>query len=160
MDLTDPRARGFDAAKFRDAIGFAMAMGMPETAAERVTFFWDDELRFASEDPSHRPYDWTATPDSQTSSTRTPVSVNVAVDPGVVASRTHIETGVGEFQQSALNIYVLDTDYEQVYDADYVVVDGQIYDIVMWAAPVGLFSVTLHTCVVRVRDAGGNSRMS
>lgn len=159
MDLTDPRARGFDAAKFTDAIRFAMKMGTPETANERVTFHWNDELRFTAEDPDHQPYDWTATP-TNASVVRTPVSVDVAVDPGVLASRTHMETGVGEFQQSALNIYMLDAEYAKVFDADYVEIDGQIYDLVMWAAPTGLFSVTVHSCVVRVRDAGGNARMA
>ena len=138
---TDPRASGFDAAAFRDSIQFAMNMGLPQTASERVTFRWTPEKDYAIEDPGGNPYDYTATP------TSTNAPADVQVDAAVeFVTRTTLSGGtpVGEFNTPRAVITLLDVDYAEVEGADQVLLGGNTYKVDFIAPPIGLFEVTIY----------------
>jgi hypothetical protein len=143
---TDARASGFNAADFKDAIRFAMNMGLPDATAERVTFRWTSENTFTTNSPTGNPYDLTATP------TVTDSAVDVLVDAAVeFVSRASLgeTTSVGSFENPRLVVTLLDDEYATITDAtlglpDKVLVGGNTYNVDFVAPPVGLFSVTVY----------------
>jgi hypothetical protein len=137
--LTDPRAAGFDAAAFRDAFNFATAMGAPDAVSERVTFTWDDDKTYAVADQAGRPYNWTESP--ATDVTHPPVVLlNVAVELG--AEPEGEGTPAGTFRSGRGMMTLLDSDYEQVKDADHVHFGGRTWEMAP-ATPTGMFDVTV-----------------
>lgn len=138
---TDPRAAGFDAAAFRDAIKFAMNMGAPEDTSERVTFRWKTVKTYNQADPHGNPYNRRATPVSTT--THADVQIDCAVE---FIPRASLGTGtpVGDFETPRAIITVLDEDYPSVEGADEVLMGGNVYRIDYVQPPVGLFSVTIY----------------
>jgi len=143
---------GFDAALFREKIIATMTMGMPNTVSDQATFYWEREVTFSNTDVTGKPYFLDDTP--ATDSTRPEIIVPVAVEfvsnSGLASSTT--QNDVGTFDTSNAIITVLDTYYGDVYDADWVTLGGQIYDIKYWEPPVGLFEVDIHRVHVAARD--------
>ena len=143
MAGTDPN---FDAAEFRDAIHSVMAMAAPTDVSLQVTFRWNEERTFATEDPAGLPYDWTETPTTDTQ--HAAVIVPVAVQ---FASGSATDEGMGSFDASQAVLTLLDVDYDAIKTADYVTIGGQDYDIEFVAPPVALFEVTVFTLHCRAR---------
>jgi len=158
MDTGDARQSGFNAAEFRDAIEFAMKMGLPGTQSERVTFQWDDVNTYADPDERGQPYSWTDSPTSSVTAADVPASLTVPCAVEFTARRSSSgETIMGSFDASAITITLLDTQYALVQDANLalpnkVIVDGNTYDIGFWGAPVGLFDVTVYQAFAQARD--------
>jgi hypothetical protein len=137
---TDPRASGFNATQFRDAIRFAMNMGLPQSTLERVTFRWTDHNDYAIEDPEGLPYKFTATPILTTS--HVDVLATAAVEFVTRASLTD-GSAVGSFDTPRAIITILDEDYVLVDTANRIVLGGNTYKIDFVAPPFGLFDVTV-----------------
>jgi hypothetical protein len=138
---TDPRAAGFNAAQFRDAIKFAMNMGLPNTVSERATFRWIPDYTYSEADPGGTPYDLDAVP------TATDAPEDVQVDCAVeFVSRASASggTAVGDFDVARAIITVLDTDYASIEGCNQVVLGGDTYDVDFVAPPMGLFEVTIY----------------
>lgn len=141
--------QGFDAAGFRDAIRFAMNMGLPETESERATFRWNPARTFTTDDPAGLPYDWTDTPATET--VHADVQVPVAIEFGAQAA-AGTDTPVGQIDTSRAVLTVLDEDYQQIVGANEVVLGGNTYDIDFVAPPLGLFEVTVYQIYASARD--------
>jgi len=143
---TDPRSNAFSAAKFKDAIRFAMNMGLPDTAAERVTFRWKPEKTFTTNSPTGNPYDLTDAPTATDSAAD--VLVNAAVEFVTRASLGETTT-IGSFENPRLVVTLLDDEFVTITDAtlglpNQVLVGGNTYNIDFVAPPIGLFSVTVY----------------
>lgn len=138
---TDPRGSNFPSAQFRDAIKFAMNMGLPNTVSERATFRWKVESTYSEADPGGTPYDLTAAP------TSTDAPADVRIDCAVeFVSTTNASggTAVGDFDVARVVLTVLDTDFVLIDGADQVLLGQNIYDINFVAPPMGLFDVTIY----------------
>lgn len=142
MDLpNDPRAAGFNSAEVRDALKFAMKMGLPEAQNERLTFRWRSQKAFARHDPAGRPYQWGDTPTSDT----TPADVKVD---GAVEFSDHSSADAGtpvtRFNTPRVVVTLLDVDYVQIETADEIILDDATYVIDYVAPPMGLFDMTVY----------------
>lgn len=142
MDLpNDPRAAGFNSAEVRDALKFAMKMGLPEAQDERLTFRWRKDQTFARKDPAGRPYQWSDAPTSD--NTPADVKVDGAVE---FSDRSSADAGtpVTRFNTPRVVVTLLDVDYVQVETADEIILDDATYIIDYVAPPVGLFDMTVY----------------
>lgn len=147
--INDPRAAGFNAEEFRDAIRFAMRMGLPEDESERATFKWTPQKTFAKTDAAGRPLDWTSTP--LTESTHEDVQIDVAKEFQRYSSGEGI-TSLGEFHSTSVVLTILDEDYELVDGADKVELGGNTYTVEYVAPPDGMFEVTVYQVYLRAED--------
>ena len=139
---TDPTfGAGFNATEFRNAITQTMLMGMPEEAAEQATFMWTVDRTYPIHDPAGDPYDFTATPTSTVAPPEmiVPCAVQVSTRGSLMDG-----TAMGEFNHQKLTITILDTDYEDVSDADLVRFGDSLYNIDFWEPVIGLFSVSVY----------------
>jgi len=158
METGNPLQDGFDPTEFRTAIEFAMAMGLPGTQSERITFQWDDEKTFADADERGSPYTWTDSPTSTVSAVDIPSSLTVPCAVEFSARRSSSgDTIIGSFDASAITLTLLDTQYALIRDVNLqlpnkVIVDGNTYDISFWGPPVGLFTVTVYQAHAQARD--------
>lgn len=147
--INDPRASGFNAAEFRDAIKFAMRMGLPESVNERATFRWSTEKTYGNADPSGQPYSWSTAPSDVES--HPDVQIDVAVEFQRYSSGEG-NTSVGQFQTTSVVLTVLDEDYALIEGADKVLLGGNVYTIEYVAPPFGLFEVTVYQIYLRAED--------
>ncbi len=150
MAGTDSR---FDASAFRDAIHFAMTMGLPNTVNERATFKWKVEREFSKHDAKGSPWDWGDTP--STEETLPDVQIPVAVELLSKGGDT-LDTHFGEFDVARAIISVLDEDFVELTQngrfADQVEMADALYDIQFVAPPVGLFEVTVYSIHAQAVD--------
>lgn len=146
---TDSRAAGFNPAAFRDAIRFAMHMGLPNATEERATFRWTTVRTYDTADPAGNPYDYTATP--ATSVAHDDVLIPVAVEFSARPAGSR-DTAVGQFDSSRAVITVLDEDYALVEGADLVLLGGNTYEVEFVGPPLGLFDVTIYQLYCDARD--------
>lgn len=146
MAGTDSR---FNATQFREAIRFAMRMGLPQSTSERVTFRWKTEKTYSRHDAGGSPFDWTDTPTA--TSTQPDVQVAAAVEFSARPAGSR-DTPIGQFDTARAVITVLDEEYAQVSSANQVVLNDSVYDIQMWGPPIGLFEVTVYQCFCEALD--------
>lgn len=147
---TDPRASGFDADAFRDAIRFAMNMGLPNATNERVTFKWDVVSNYTSADPSGRPYVWTDT--ATTRVVTDDVQIPAAVQFVARASAGEHGGPFGNIENPHVIVTILDEDYTLVQGARKIEFDGNLYIINFVAPPLGLFDVTIYQIYAAAED--------
>lgn len=146
---TDPRAQGFDAAEFRDAVKFAMSMALPDDTSERLTFRWKVDKTYDTADPTGKPYSY----DSEPTSTDAPEDVQITAGVTFVSRATSASgNAVAAFESPRVVVTVLDEDYESVSGADEIVLDGATYIINYWEPPQGLFDVTIYKVHATARD--------
>lgn len=146
MAGTDPR---FPAQRFRDAIRFAMHMGLPNAVQERITFRWTTQKTFSTHDPAGRPYNWGSTPATTTS--HADVLIDCAVEFTARPAGTR-DTALGEFDTSRAVVTILDEDIDSVSGADTAIIGGNEYEILFTAPPMGLFEVTVYQLYLQARD--------
>lgn len=139
----------FDAARFREAIQFAMSMGAPTETADQATFIWVTQDDFEREDSSGAPWDWTATP-TVDNSVPDVVELNVAVEYraglGDMTGRA-----AGQFDNPGAVITVLDEDYDSIVGADQVLLGGDTY-VIDYVTQVALFEVDVYQIHCTARD--------
>ncbi len=146
MAGTDPR---FSAARFRDAIRFAMVMSASNTEQERVTFRWSVDQTFANADPAGRPYSWDATP--LTSTARPDVQVDCVVEFAARPAGSR-DSAIGQFDTARAVITLLDEDIDTVRGADQVIINGNRYDIQLEGPAIGLFDAGVYQLFCEARD--------
>jgi hypothetical protein len=118
-----------------------MLMGQPGDVNDQVTFIWLEHDQYQSEDSADNPYSWTQAPTAVTSSAKTVVQVNCAVD---YTSGTVTADSAGQFAADKAVLTLLDVDYASVAGADQVRLGGHLYAIDSpGATPIGLFDVTV-----------------
>lgn len=143
MDLpNDPRAAGFNSAEVRDALKFAMKMGLPDAVEERITFMWRKQRDYQSKDPAGRPYNWRSQPTSD--DTPDPVQIDAAIQFSDRMTNSS-GTALGQFDAARIQVTVLDVDYELVRGANIIMANGATYTIDFVAPPEGLFDMTVYT---------------
>lgn len=147
--MSDPRASVFNAAKFRDAIKFAMHLGLPDDTSERATFMWTPQKTYGATDAAGRPYNWTATPTSVV--THDDVQIDVAIEFHRYSAGEG-NTSVGEFHTTSVTLTVLDEDYALVQGADKVLLGGNTYTVEYVAPPIGMFDVTVYQVYLKAED--------
>lgn len=158
MDTGDARQSGFSAAVFRDAISFAMAMGLPQEESERVTFRWISQKTWERPDSRGSNYDFTDSPTATVSADDQVASLTLPCAVEFSARRTSsADTPMVDFDISAVTLTMLDVDYQQLLDAnlgmpDLVVIDGNTYEMNFWAPPMGMFDVTVYQAYAQARD--------
>lgn len=140
---------GFDATAFRAAIRNAMVMGLPNATAEKATFRWTAVKTFADDDPAGKPYSWTSSP--TTTTTHADVQVPVAWEFSARPAAS-LDTTIGQFDASRVEITILDVDYEDVEGADQVLMGQNTYNIEFIAPPQGLFEVTVYKIYAVAQD--------
>lgn len=152
MAGSDP---GFDPQAFRDAIEFAMSMGLPQDEDERATFHFPavtvyrdsngDEVTPRT-DKNGNPLDHTIRVSKERPD---PVQVPVAVEYSPTGNAD--ERPVGSFRQTRARVTALDRHWDQIKDAVEVELGGDFYVISYHHPPVGLFEVTVYTmeCLAR-----------
>lgn len=158
MRTGDSREGGFDEAKFRDGIRFAMRMGTPQQESERIIFRWTSENIYDEPDVKGKPYDWTSTAAATTTAADKPVSLSIPAAFEFFDSKTNSgSTAMGDFEIATVKITILDEDWAAVQDVnlerpDLAVIDGAEYDIDYIAPPVGLFGVTVYQVFCSARS--------
>lgn len=138
----------FDATAFRDAIEFAMTMGLPQDTNERPTFHFEPTKAYVDRngDPVVDPrVDQDGNPiDPNIRVTTTPpdpVQIPCAVE---FSTSRPDERPVGSFKATKATITILDTHWPQVEDAIEVSLGGDRYAISYEHPPPGLFDATVH----------------
>jgi hypothetical protein len=151
---------GFDEATVRTALLNTMLMGMPEVAAQRLTWYWKRAQVFSPDDPAGNPYDWTAPPivddpgnpvlpdNGVDQSLQVPYALEFSARPAGSAT-----TVLGEIDTSRAIVTMLETDFEKIKTADYAVIDDSRYRIQFDAPPVGLFGLTVWQVYLEAEDA-------
>lgn len=139
----------FNAKEFRDAIGFAMQMGLPEDPNERITFRWTPNKVYDDGDAGGNPWSWDSAPVS--SDERPDVQVLAAVE---FAARPagSVDTPLGQFDTSRVTVTLLDEQFELIRGADLMVIDQNIYEVAFVGPPIGLFDVTVYQLYGEARD--------
>jgi hypothetical protein len=153
-------ASRFNEAKFRDAIRQTMRMGMPPTVAEQLTWYFKREKTYASEDPTHTPYDLTATPVTDVPSNSDladadPNDQGLVVDYAIEFSArpaTSVSTVLGEIDASRGVVTVFDVDYASIATADYAKLGESTYRIQLVEPAIGLFGVAMYTIIIEAVD--------
>lgn len=144
---TDPRAAGFNADVFRDAIRFAMNMGLPNAEEERVTFLWDIERSYENPDPSGNPYNFNETPTRRI--VRDPVQLAAAVE---FRSDATDGTSLGPIENPHIIVTLLDEEWEQVKDASRIKLNEATYIVKFTAPPMGMFDATVYQMYAEAED--------
>lgn len=156
MASESPFASEIDSAAFRTAIRGVMQLAEPENDSERVIFHWESVKTYTSPTAqSGTPYDLTETP-----ATETPGSADAGVDGEHAVTcvldwnpdRIPGQTSMGDFNNPFGIVYLLETEYGEVDDADYCTVDGDRYRIAYSIPPIGLGDVTLYGLVITAED--------
>lgn len=146
MAGTDSR---FDASAFRDAVHFAMNMGLPQTESERATF----HFRGVKTWPPGTVLDQDGTPInpniSPTTVTPDPVQIPCAVE---FSQAKPDELPAGQFIPTKATVTILDEDYPQVKDAIEVELNGDRYAIRYTPPSMGLFEVTVYQFICFAKD--------
>lgn len=142
---------GFNSQEFREAITFAMNMGLPQDPSERATFHFRATRTYWTTDATpvevvNPRVDQNGNPiDPNIRVVRdhpTPVQIPVAVEFGTAGVD---ERPVGSFKPTKATITVLDEYWPQVKNAIEVELGGDRYVISFRHPPVGLFDVTIYT---------------
>lgn len=142
----------FDATAFRDAIQFAMVMGLPQETDERATFLFPATTVYMDmsqatpalvTDPRVDQNGNPLNPNIKRERTR-PDEVQVPVAVEFSTARMD-ERPVGSFKDTRVSITVLDKHWPDVKDAVEVKLGGDTYVISYTHPPVGLFEVTIYT---------------
>lgn len=149
----------FDEATMRSALLNTMLMGMPENVGQRLTWYWKRERVYSPDDQAGNPYDWTAPPISDLpgnpalpdtgsdQSLQVPYALEFASRPAGSAS-----TVLGAIDTSHVTVTLLETDYEKIRTADYVILDDTRYRIQFDAPPMGLFGLTVWQIFLEAED--------
>lgn len=147
---TDPRGASFNSDEFRDAIRFAMNMGLPENEDERIIFKWNVVKTYDNPDPAGKPYFWNQS--SDTTTTHADVSVPAAVEFFHNKSSGKAGTPFGEIDSPYIIATLLDEDYENVRGAEIIEIDGSTYMVNFVAPPMGLFDTTIYQIFATAED--------
>lgn len=139
----------FNAKEFREAIHFAMEMGLPQDPSERITFRWTPDKTYDDSDSGGNPWSWDVVPvvTDERADVQVPAAVEFAARPA-----GSVDTALGQFDTSRVTVTLLDEEFEKIRGADLMVIDANIYDIAFVGPPIGLFDVTVYQLFGEARD--------
>lgn len=153
---------GFSAAAFREAIEFAMVMGLPQSEDERATFHFKPDTTAYYRNGERLYPDGTDSNEPRTDKNGNPLDSTIRVKqeaPEPVRVPVAVEFNptntderpVGAFRNTRVRITALDEHWPDIKDAIEVELGGDMYVISYHHPPVGLFEVTVYTmeCVAR-----------
>lgn len=152
-------AADFDQADWEDSIRQTMRMGMPEDDAFKLTWYWKREQVFSPDDTAGNPYEWDddpitddpGNPDLPDDGAEQTLIVDYAIE---FSSRPagSVNTVLGEIDNSRAVVTLLDSDYQQVRDADYAKIDRSTYRIQFDSPAIGLFGATVWERILEAVD--------
>lgn len=137
MAGSDPR---FDLAQFNTAIRFAMQMGKPTNAEDQPEFRFPKTISYppgTAVDEDGIAFDPTI---ARTTTQPPPVKVDCAFE---FSDATPDELPVGTFRPTKVIITLLEEEYQQVADAEEVVIGGDRYYLSHEHPPLGLFDASI-----------------
>jgi len=147
MAGTHPR---FNADKFRDGIHLAMGMGTPNDPAMRATFHLPDPGVHADADADEQGEPWDFS-DPLPSTPAAPATVQVPVAIASATGTVLAGTSLGAFNPDQHLLVLLDEDWDEVSDFDWVSIGGDRYDRVKVESR-GLFDVDVWFVKVSAGD--------
>lgn len=143
MGVIDKSNQGsFNEAAFRDGIAFAMNMGTPVAVNERVTFVWEEKRSYPAKDEDGVPFN--LQDKGTVTSPYREVQIPLAME-FINRSTLSGGTAITDFDTPRVVLTIMDSEIGQIDGADYMMIDGDRYDIKFEQPPVGLFNVTVHT---------------
>lgn len=135
-------SNAFNAARFRSAIRSVMTMGTPPVSGDQLRFYWNPtRSATATKDGEGIPFDPSA---PVATTTHAPVSLPCAIEYIDAAGQP---TPFGAIAPSKVRVTLLDEDYDQVKDADYVLISGDRYIRHHEPPSYGLFTVGVHQII-------------
>lgn len=139
----------FNAKEFREAITFAMNMGLPEDKKERITFRWTPNRVYENTDAGGNPWSWSSQPTSEEikEDVQVPAAVEFSARPA-----GSVDTPIGQFDTSRVIVTLLDVDFDKIQGADLFILDNNEYDVQFVGPPLGLFNVTVYQIFAEARD--------
>lgn len=150
--------RRFNATRFREGIKFAMQMGFPDQTAQQITWRWTTERTFSKADSGGNPYTWASSQVTDTT-VLTDLIVDCAVKFQPVGAGTRVAgTAIGTFDQSTVEVTMLDTDWDLLMAhsddrlPNQAVIDDNIYHVLFVGPPLGLFDVTVYQLFLAAVD--------
>lgn len=162
MAGSDPSG-AFDPDEFTQNIRAAMLLGLPNDPAKRPIFLFVRERTYDKDDKAGQPFDWTATPvtDSDTlpgeprqvlcgdGAGQALCTWEAAGGRGGTQSN---ETPFGDFDDERLVFTFLDDDFALVAGFDRLLLNDATYRYQFETPAVGLYEVTVHQVVVQAID--------
>ena len=108
-------------ASLRETLRQTMVMGMPATASERPTFYFEGEKTFAGADLEGSPWDWTDVPTLDTSAA--PIQALCAYEFfSPLGRQGSFLTEVGEFNPTTVVLTMFEDEFAAVYGFTYVTI--------------------------------------
>lgn len=105
----------------RDTLRQTMVMGLPEEESQRPTFWFDRVVTWEEHDSEQNPWDWTATPESDTEPVSEQVVCAYEFFSPLGRQGAHY-TEVGEFNPTSLVFTMFEDEWERVRGFSYATV--------------------------------------
>lgn len=151
MAGTSRFAAGFPSATFVDAIKQTMKMGIPEDEDERLTWHWAAETDDVVS-PTGAPYEWDQGPgDPVVTTPSRSVQVDYALE-FATRSTANDTLLLGTFNDPTATVTLVDSDYQQIKDADYCTIGTSRYEILFHGPVVAMFDADIHTVYIQAHD--------
>lgn len=148
--VTDPNFPDFPQAEVEAALRSVMDMAAAQDPQQRATFRWTTNRTFAHPDRAGKPLSLTATPTNVVSHPDVQVRCIVTFQAG--GGNNELFTPVAEFDRPRAVIQLLDAEYQQIKDADEVLLGKNLYEIRYTQPPEGLFETTFWYIHVQAKD--------
>lgn len=110
-----------DTASIKQSLLQTMVMGLPTADAQKPTFYFDRVVDYAKHDEEGSPWDWTATPTSETAATSKQVICAYEFFSPLGRQGSFV-TEVGEFNPTSLIVTMFEEEWEEVAGFSYVTV--------------------------------------
>lgn len=142
-------------AALRETLRQTMVMGLPETASERPTFYFEGEKTFADADLEGSPWDWTDTPTTDTGAA--PIQVLCAYEFfSPLGRQGSFLTEVGEFNPTTVKVTMFEDEFNAVYGFTYMTIgpSDQRWYFRFYTPAIGLNDLTVYElhCVATGSD--------
>ena len=129
----------------RENLRATMVLGLPETVAERPTFFFEDDKTWTRQDMEGSPWDWTACPPALVQ--KSSVQVLCAYEFFAPLGRQGaFLTEVGEFNPTTLVLTMFEEEHDEVDGFNFVTVgpDDTKWWFRTWKPAVSLNDLTVY----------------
>jgi hypothetical protein len=129
----------------RESLRRTMVMGMPETVADRPTFYFEGEQTYADADLEGSPWDWTDTPSSDTA--KDPAQVLCAYEFfSPLGRQGAFLTEVGEFNPTTVVLTMFEDEFNTIYGFTYCTIgpSDQRWYFRFFKPSVGLGTLTVY----------------
>jgi hypothetical protein len=138
-------ATGLNTENIRDVLRRTMVLGLPSTAADQPTFYFDRDVDWTNADSEENPWDWTTAPDTTTAASN--VQVLCAYEFfSPLGRQGAFQTEVGEFNPTTLVLTLFEDEFAAVTGFTYVTIgpSTQRWYFRFYKPSVGLNDLTVY----------------